>query len=194
MNLEKDITKDEMIAVFLKGEVDSPQFGTVINDQLKKSGKNRKIIDEPDFLSIEENNDRKSLLQISRGYERNVLLFENFPEDIQWKRMVLDKADLSKIKYINCPRWPQLSNSSRLPLDGAKNAELIKKCQEMVNTLKQGGSFFEVILVALNEKMDLIILDGNHRMTAYFMTPQYIPEKLKCIIGFSENIKNWRWY
>ncbi len=193
MDLDKNITEDEMISVFLKGEIGSPWFKSIYN-QLELDKKNRKIIDEPDVLNTEENNYRKFLLQVSRGYGVDKMLFENFPKDVHWKRMILNETDLSKIKYINCPSWPQLSNGSRLPLEGAKNVELIKGCQEMVNTLRQGDSFFEVILVALNEKADLIILDGNHRMTAYFMMPQYIPEKLKCIIGFSENIKNWRWY
>jgi len=194
MYIEKDITDDEMVATFLKGEIDSTSFGLCIRDGLEQDKKNREIVDEPNFLDTEENGYRKYLLGKCRGYGRNTFLFNNFPADIQWKRVILDKTDLSKVKYINCSNWSQWTGNSRLPLDGAKHSELINQCKELVETLKRGEKFFEIILVASNINDTPIILDGNHRMTAYFIEPQHAPEELRCIIGFSEKLNNWTFY
>lgn len=199
MKIIKNITEDEMISIFLEGEIQSFRFGDKILKQLEKDEKDRSIIDKPDILSNEENEYRKIMLGNYRGYALNKGLFENFPNDIEWKRVILDKQDLLKIKYIDYDYWVDLSGGSRLVADGAKNVvagvEIFKQPNknfwEAAKKVEQGASFPEPILVATNIGSDPVILEGHLRLTAYFMKLEYIPKEFSAIVGISENIVKW---
>ncbi len=202
MKIVKDISEDEVIAVFLKAEIGSFRFGNKIFDELEKDNTSREIIDHPDISSQEDNHYRKTLLGKYRGYGLNKELFENFPTDVSWKRVALNKEDLEKVKYINYDYWVELSNGSRVVKDGAKSilagVEIFKQSNknffEAAESLKQGAVFPEPILVAKNEKTGLVVLEGHLRLTAYFMVPDFIPEQLEVIIGFSEGLEKWDLY
>jgi hypothetical protein len=202
MKIIKNITEDEMIAVFMKAEIGSFRFGGKIFEQLEKDNKHRGIVDNPDISNQEDNNYRKKLLGEYRGYGLNRELFENFPTDVSWKRVGLNKADLEKVKYINYDYWVELSNGSRLVKDGAKSIlagiEVFKNPNknflEAAESLKQGFVFPEIILVARDEKTDLVVLEGHLRLTAYLMEPNFIPEELEAIVGFSKDFDKWGLY
>ncbi len=203
MKIIKNISEDEMISIFLKGEIQSFRFGEKILKQLEKDQKDRSVIDKPDILNNKENEYRKIIFGNYRGYGLNKDLFENFPNNIEWKRVILDKQDLLKIKYINYDYWVELSGGSRLVSDGAKNVvagiEIFKQPNknfwEAAKKVEQGGSFPEPILVATNiSSSGLIILEGHLRLTAYFIKPEYIPKELSAIVGISENIVKWDLY
>jgi len=202
MKIINNITEDEMISIFLKGEIQSFRFGEKILKQLEKDEKDRSVIDKPDILSKEENEYRKRMFGNYRRYGLNKDLFENFPNDIEWKRVILDKQDLLKIKYINYDYWVELSGGSRLVADGAKNVvagiEIFKQPNnnfwEAAKKIEQGSSFLEPILVAINISSDLVVLEGHLRLTAYFMKPEYIPKEFSAIVGISENIVKWDLY
>lgn len=208
MKIIKSITEDEMVSAFLKGEIKSTRFGGAVLKVLNDDKISRAVIDSPDTNDKAENAYRRSVLKKYRGYdiEKGGLLFNNFPNDAQWKKIELYKDDFHRLKYIKDKYWKNLSGGTRRVLDGAKNIlngqgsgdknkkQSNKLFWEAVESLKKGGIFSVPILVALNPDSELVVLEGHLRFTAYLMRPEYIPEKIEAIAGFSENFKKWDFF
>lgn len=51
-----------------------------------------------------------------------------------------------------------------------------------------------MILATDEQALKLVVLEGHVRMTAYVLTPAYIPRELRTIVGFSPNIDKWTLY
>ena len=202
MRITKGISEDEMIAVFLKGEIGSFRFGEKIIKYLELDNQNRKIIDNPNIDNNEENKYRRNLFEKYRGYGSNKELFENFPQDVAWKRAILEKADLQNIKYINYDYWVELSGGSRKVIDGARNViggvEIFKQSNknfwETNEIIEKGRRLPDSILVAESESSPLVVLEGHVRLTAYLMKSERITNELPVIIGFSQNMRKWDLY
>ncbi|MFS8158790.1 MAG: hypothetical protein ACMG6E_00995 [Candidatus Roizmanbacteria bacterium] len=195
----KEITDDEMISVFLKTEISSNRWSKAIIDLLEKDQKDRAIVDNPNLTSREENNYRKKLLGNFRGYGKNDLLFSNFPHDVRWIRARLSKEELKEVKYINYGYWNELSKYTRLPKVGAETILSGERIFDQSNdgfikaaaAIKKGVKFPEMILVSTDEKSNLVVLEGHLRITAYFLVPDYIPDGLEVIIGYSKDMSRW---
>jgi hypothetical protein len=114
MRIIEKVTEAEMAAIFLRAEIASSRFGKDILRILEKDGVDRKVIDKPDVKDADENEYRAVLLGEFRGYQRNEELFQDFPDDVRWHRVLLDRKDLLKVKYINYSYWNDLSGGSRL--------------------------------------------------------------------------------
>jgi len=202
MKILKPISEDEMISVFLQGEINSNRFGKLILSKLNKDGKSREIINHPDLKDESENIYRKEIMQEYRGYGVNTHLFENFPRSVVWKKVILSKDELCETKYINYDYWIELSSGTRSPIEAAENIkkdlvvfglsnENFLKAAEYV---KNGGVFLPLIFVTKSEGDRLVNLEGHLRLTAYFLEPFYIPKELECIVGFSKDFDKWDLY
>lgn len=197
-----NISEDEMIAAFLKGELNSKRFGEGIQSYLQTHNLSSELIKFPDTNNTEQNKLRELLFSSYRNYKENKGLFENFPIDVHWKRRALAAEELKKVKYINYDYWVELSGGSRSPVDAAKNIIIGQEIFNQSNqqfldaaaTLKKGEGFPELILVSTDEQADLVILEGHLRLTAYMLAPQYIPSKISVIIGYSKNFTKWDLY
>jgi len=202
MKIKEQLSEDEVIAEFLKGEINSKRFGKKILDILKKDVKSKRILSNPNLENKKENMYRRRLLGKTRGFGKNKEIFENFPNDIIWKKAIFSKKELEKIKYIDYSYWNEISNKSRLPKEAAKKISKGEKAYDVSNdgffeilfVIKQKIKFPKMIFVAKNKKSRIVVLEGHARLTAYFLAPNYIPKEIEVIIGFSENIKNWDLY
>ena len=202
MRIIQDIQENDMVAAFLRAEVDSPRFGPLLADQLRSKKISPSILREPDVRNDMENQTRADLLSESRGYRRNAALFHGFPDDCQWKLVAMTRSDLNNVKYINYDYWVELSGGTRLVADAAKwirsgkvKDEFIDECiLAVARDLARGKSSPEMILATDEQAMKLVVLEGHVRMTAYVLTPAYIPRELRTIVGFSPNIDKWTLY
>jgi hypothetical protein len=120
MKILKDITEDEMASVFLRAKIGSFRFAEEMQQIMKDCNADIEIIDDPNFDDKNENKLRQKLLQ-SFGGADDGHLFKNFPKDVAWKKALLSKSDMQRVKYINYDYWNELSGGSRLVLDGAAN-------------------------------------------------------------------------
>jgi hypothetical protein len=188
-------TEAEMIATFLKAEINSPRFGQLILHLLQKDNVDRKVIDTPNIHDQAEKVYRNTLLGECRGYRRDKGIFKNFPDDVRWYRVLLDRSDLEKVKYINYDYWTDLSGGSRLALDTANRvkAGMVEKetaqwFLSAVESVKRGVCFPELILVSNSKDKDLVMLEGHLRLTAYLLASDYLPGELPAIVGYSERM------
>lgn len=202
MKVIRKISEDEMIAHFLKGEINSNRFAKKLIDICKKLNVNISIIKNPDLNSRKENNVRKKIIGIFRGYGLNKELFENFPEDLDWEIVELNRKELEGIKYINYDYWIKLSKGTRLPSKAAESisegieilGESNNKFIESAKHLKGGGKFPKMIIVTNEKRKKLVVLEGHLRLTAYMLSPKYIPDKIRVILGVSDDIVKWDLY
>ncbi len=200
MKILKQTTEDEVIAEFLRSEINSKRFGKRIVEALKN--KPKKIITNPNLENKGENQFRRNLFGEVRGFGRNKDLFENFPTDVKWFKAIIEKQELKKIKYIDYSYWNKLSNKTRLPTQATKNIKADVKIfgvsnrgfWEILSKIKKGKTFPYMILVAKNKRSRLVVLEGHARLTAYFLEPKYIPKRMEVIAGYSDKMDNWDFY
>lgn len=175
MKLIRNSSEDEMILEFLKGEYNSVRFNKKLVDVLNKLNLDSKIITEGNF-NLEDNDTRKEIMKLFRGYPDSEL-FNNFPENIEWKFVEFEEDDLDNIYYIDYDYWNLLSNKTSKVREAAK---LIKEGIEIYEVSNQpfldgleyikSGKFPPVILLSCNDEKFLII-EGHSRMTVYGMDP-----------------------
>jgi len=193
-----DITEDEVIALFLKTEINSDRFKKYILDILVRDGRNREIMDSPDTSNKEDNKYRAAVLGETRGYGQNKWLFNGFPSDVKWLRAQLTKEELKKAKLI---KYDSKSTNSRKPEEVAEkirqdeevpgqNRELILKAVQAMN---DGVQFPEMILVTKNNTSELVVLEGHLRMIAYQLSKKF-PDSIEVILGLSPELDNWAFY
>jgi len=202
MKILDNITEDEVTATILQYNMNSFRFDQELKRLLKQKGINTKIISEPNLDDAGENKLRKKFVQSLNGSGIGGYLNENFPNDVLWKKVQLNKNDLYNIKYIDYSYWNELTNHTRMVRDGA---ESIKKGVIIFNesnqpfwdafeTLKQGKKFPAPILVSQNTDSNLVVIDGHLRLTVYLLDIRYTPDKIEAIIGYSKNFKSWDLY
>ena len=193
------VSEQQIVAHFLKSEIASERFGTEILALLDAAGRTRKIIDEPDLGNEEENTFRVKLLSDFRGYRERRGMFENFPADVSWQRYGLSRSEVARIKYIDYSYWNELSGSSRLAADAAKNIKAgltvfgrsSERFVRYAETLKSGATFPELIVAGAGPESELVVLDGHLRLTAYFLAPECVPVELEVMAGFAPDMCRW---
>lgn len=202
MKILRSITEDDMISVFLKSEISSRRFRSDMENILKEISCDESIISHPDLKNESENLKRKKILSQYRGFDKKLKLFESFPKEVSWVKAELGKDEVLEIKYINYSYWNELSGNSRLPQDavatilsgkqvfGVSNQDFL----DAAESLRKGNFFPELILVGLDETSKLVVLEGHLRLTAYALVPEYIPDPLEVIIGFSKDFSEWLEY
>src|SRR5438477_6183893 len=85
------ITEDEMVSHFLRTELHSVRFEEALLTLLARDGMDRRVIDEPDLGSPEENAYRLRLLAEYRGYRCGEGIFKFIPGDVAWHRFAISR-------------------------------------------------------------------------------------------------------
>jgi hypothetical protein len=198
----EDISEAEMIAIFLKTEIFSERFRQKLELHMQEEKIARRIIERPDWHNASENALRRKLLGAYRGYEQNRDMFSGFPANVSWERARISSEDLERVRYINWEYWLDLTDGTRMAIDGARNALAGKVVYDvssdglvsMAMALRQGAQFPPLILVAKDKEAHLVVLEGHVRLTAYLIAPECIPDELEVIIGYSERMMDWADY
>ncbi|WP_438433736.1 hypothetical protein [Gorillibacterium sp. sgz500922] len=200
MRLIQPITDDAMVAEFLRAEIGSKRFGPLIRKSL--ADQDARILTHPDLHAEDENTYRKWLLGEVRGYGRNRDLFENFPSQINWYKALLRKEEVRSVMYIDYSYWNELSNHTRLPIEAARNIRNNVEVfgvkndgfREVASVIREGKTFPNLILVTCDENSRIVVLEGHARLTGFWMAPEWIPEELEVMIGFSPDFISWDLY
>jgi len=202
MKILKDISEEEMTHMFIMQQIGSFRFAEEMEGIIKRHGINRQIIDNPNFEDQNENELRLKLRQSFGGSDDEGHLFDNFPKNVSWKRAVISKEDLMRVKYIDYDYWIELSNGTRLVKDGTSNiikgieifGQSNQKFWDALEALKNGAKFPEPILITKNLSSDIVVVEGHLRLTVYLLDPVYTPNEIEVVIGFSENFQDWDMY
>jgi hypothetical protein len=185
-------TNDEVVLAFLQAEIESPEHGPHIVDLLNRLCYDRSVlIDNADLSDAHANCARAVILGVRRGYGRNEVLFHGFPSDSKWRRVLLDLNDIGRLKYIGIQAFIDLSGGTRLAAEGAcnykNNPETAKKVVQILEKISRGVSFPELVLVE-DARKQLVIIEGNHRVTAYVVAGV---AETRALIGTSPTMDQW---
>ncbi|TML41898.1 MAG: hypothetical protein E6G25_01315, partial [Actinobacteria bacterium] len=93
MRLLGPASEEEMIAVFLRGELDSGRYGKKLRT-LARDRRTEDLLRRPDLGDVEANAYRRRLLEEHRAYERRDGLFGGFPQQVEWFRAALERDEV----------------------------------------------------------------------------------------------------
>jgi hypothetical protein len=83
----------------------------------------RLLIDNADVTDVQQNRVRRALLGCYRGFGHDAYLFRGFPNDVRWRRVILEPGDLQRLLYAKEPSWIDFSDGTRLVSAGGRNAD-----------------------------------------------------------------------
>jgi len=187
-------SEDQIVLAFVQAEIESPRWRPHYLTSLKMRGLDRGlVIDAADLTDAQANQNRKLILSDVRGYGRGQALFERFPRDTAWRRVLVELFDYNGLKCISKDGdWAKLTDGSRLIRDAVSNLNAVPRVrddvQATVDKIKQGRQLAELILVEDNRD-GLVIVEGHTRATAYAFLSH---RPFTAFVGTSPAMTQWR--
>ena len=206
MRTIRSATEDEVVAEFLRAEIDSDRWATRILELLRSDGRARSIVDHPDLEEPEANDYRRALLGRFRGWGRGEGMFpEWFPEGVRWDLVALTTEELAQVRYIAWDWWLERSGGSRLAVDYAARIRAgefpgdpeagLRDHWPIARRLRDGPPLPRLIAVRDVRRSDfLVLVEGHVRLTAFFLFPELLPAELEVFVGTAEGLNRWGLY
>ena len=178
-----------MIAVFLRGELDSDRWGATLRELLARDACDESVLRDPQPSGADY---RRRLLDEHRAYERREGLFLDFPRHVEWQRAALERDEVLEILYINWDWWLTLSGGTRSPRDAARRIRAGEVAGvDVADAAFESEAPPELILVATPDHQRLVVLEGHGRLTAYAVFPERLPVELELLLGVSAEMAAW---
>jgi hypothetical protein len=198
MRLLRESSEAEVVATFLRAELDSSRYGDTVRALLGEAGETEDLLRRPMVADQRENDVREELLDRYRGWLRREGLFGGFPENVDWSLAALTREEMLSILYIDWDWWLRISGGTRRPVDAAariRAGEIPGSTVEEHNPIAARLSSVdpppELIVVAPPHLSRLVLLEGHFRLTAYALFPEYLPGELAVFLGVSDDIERW---
>jgi hypothetical protein len=189
----------EVVAIFLRGELEASRFGPALTRALQRAGASARVVTQPRLDDDAENGLRLGLLDELRAYVRREGLFGGFPDDVCWQRVALSPEELASVRYIRYDYWIELSGGSRLATDAARRIGAGIETfgvsndgfRELADELVNGARMSELILVTAGGSSSPVVLEGHARLTALALRPDAVPPELVVLCGTSTAMTHW---
>jgi hypothetical protein len=191
MKLLGPSSEREMVAEFLRAELDSRRYRHHIAPRLAVIGRTEDLLRVPDLADAGDNALRATLLDQVRGYLRREMLFKGFPVDVSWHHATLDASDLASLKCGNWPDWAAMAGGTRLIRDAASglSPEVLPHVRGVEARIARGEPLAPIISVGESlETRELVLLEGHVRATAWLLSGGRATEAL---VGVSPRIGRW---
>jgi hypothetical protein len=192
VRLIQRVTENEVIAEFLKSDFSTPAF----RDYQESLAE---VVNNPKFDDVSENAKRRALLFIRHG-----ALWKEIPVGTKWYEVEIVDADLAQIRVFPRAQWRKLARGNFSITEVAEcmrtrqhlvDAPFMSKIASIGDQLHQKNpGFSAVILIGLNEREPLTVLDGNHRLAAAMLASPGRLEKLRFLCGLSPRMTECCWY
>lgn len=188
----RSLSEHEVIAHFLRSEFHHPEF-TDYQEFLH-------LVSQPDLESHRENALRRALLFLRRG-----AMWRELPDDTQWFQVRLTIDDLARIRFFPRAQWRRVAEGSfyvtdmieslRLKWPKSSNDEFFRKLGRLTSSVQASLLNPTVLLIGVDDRSPLTILDGNHRMAAAMLAqPPAALENFQFICGLSPAMTRCCWY
>ncbi len=187
------VTEAEVIAEFLKNEFYTADFH---NDREKY----QRLVLCPDVASEAENAVRRALLFRRRGH-----MWRELPPDVEWWEVRLEPGDGERLQVLSRCHWRSIANGNfrlhevvervRSQAFPPKVQDFIDKIHSLSYRLREAEDNSAVLLIGVDERQPLTILEGNHRLTAAALAgPELLHTRFRVLCGFSPNMTRSCWY
>jgi len=191
VSLLRPATENEVIAEFLNSDLNHPDFRDLDKAQGHQSGSNEH---EADAVAK-----RHALLVAKRRS-----LWEELPSKTEWHEVRVNNDALDLIRVFPRSEWRKLARGNFSVVrvteslrtgQAALDERFLGKIAALGKQLSQGDSQFgTVILLGINERGPLTVLDGNHRLVAALLSSPARLSKLRFMCGFSPRMTECCWY
>ncbi len=192
LSMLRPLSEQEVIAEFLRSEFHHPEF-----EEYRQEFEH--LVNHPTLESHRENALRRALLFLRRG-----AMWRELPEDTQWFRVVLTRSDLTRIRFFPRAQWRRVAEGSfyltdmieslRLKWKESPDDEFFRKLDRIRNSVHDNVNP-TVLLIGLDDRSPLTILDGNHRIAAAMLAqPPADLERFQFICGLSPSMTRCCWY
>ncbi len=163
LSVVRSLEEHEVIADFLRSEFHHPEF--------EDYQEFHHLVSQPDLESHRENALRRALLFLRRG-----AMWRELPQDTKWFQVSMRQGDLERIRFFPRAQWRRVSQGSfylndmieslRLKWQESSDDEFFRKLGRMTNSVQESLVNPTVLLIGVDPRSPLTILDGNHRMAA----------------------------
>jgi O-antigen/teichoic acid export membrane protein len=193
LRLRRLLAVDEVKAEFLKSEFHHSEF-----DDYRSEFDH--LVHDPDLSSSRENAARQALLFLRRG-----AMWRELPADTRWFEVELLPGDLTRIRFFPRAHWRRFAHGSfyltdmieriRPKLNSSADDEFVDKLRLLSHAVSENVVNPTVLLIGIDERSPLTILDGNHRMAAAMLgQPQSVVTRFRFICGLSPQMRRCCWY
>jgi O-antigen/teichoic acid export membrane protein len=193
LSVVRSLSEHEVIAEFLRGEFHHPEFA-------EYRGEFEHLVNDPDLESHRENALRRALLFLRRG-----AMWRELPEDTVWFMVELRQQDLDRIRFFPRAQWRRVAEGSFYLTDMVESLrrkwqespedDFFRKLRRMSYPVQERLVSPTVLLIGVDAKSPLTILDGNHRMAAAMLAqPPAALENFQFICGLSRSMTRCCWY
>lgn len=188
----RSVSEDEVISEFLKSDFYSPEFRRY-QESLHK------VVCTPDLDNAGDNARRRALL-----FLRHLALWKELPIGTKWFEVEINEADLGQIRAFPRAHWRKLAHgnfSMTEVTEGMRSRQHLVDAQFLTKMasigdqlLQEDHGFSAVILIGVNERGPLTVLDGNHRLVAATLASPSGLNKLRFLCGLSPRMTECCWY
>jgi len=193
LSVLRALSEHEVIAEFLRSEFHHPEF-----EEYRQEFEH--LVNNPDLDSHRQNALRRALLFLRRG-----AMWRELPEDTQWFKVEVRRGDLARIRFFPRAQWRRVAEGSfyltdmveclRLKGQEFPDDEFFLKLERMTQSMHETLVNPTVLLIGVDERSPLTILDGNHRMAAAMLAqPPAALESFQFICGLSPEMTSCCWY
>jgi hypothetical protein len=198
MRVVRAIHADEVVATFLRGDLESFRFGGRLRALLETDGVDPAVVAEPDVDDHEANEYRRGLLGRHHEWLAGPHVFGDFPESLDWSRALLAPDEVLEVRYINWDWWLTISVGTRSPVEAAKRIRAGRvpggnpdEDELIARRLISPNPPPELIVVSTPDNSRLVVVEGHMRLTSYALFPDYLPDELEILLGVSPKIVDW---
>ena len=189
----RSLSEPEVISEFLRSEFHHPEF----EEYRYEFGH---LVNHPSLESHRENALRRALLFLRRG-----AMWRELPENTLWFEVTLSRSDLSRIRFFPRAQWRRVAEGSFYVTDMIESLrakwkespedEFFRKLERISNSVGDRLVNPTVLLIGIDDKSPLTILDGNHRMAAAMLAqPPADLQLFRFICGLSPAMTRCCWY
>jgi O-antigen/teichoic acid export membrane protein len=186
------LNENEVILNFLQSEFHHPEFADYQEF--------RRLVNHPNLESVRENAVRRALLFLRRG-----AMWRELPEDTQWFQVSLTKDDLARVRFFPRAQWRRAAEGSfylgdmveslRRKWQEPSEDEFFQKLRRISTSVQDHLVNPTVLLIGIDDRSPLTILDGNHRIAAGMLAqPPAALDSFQFICGLSPAMTRCCWY
>lgn len=190
----RPLSEDEVIAEFLRNEFYHPKFHRYWH-------RLENIVLAHDLRDTEQNDLRRALLFRRRGR-----MWRELPDDTQWWEVELEPADLARVYVLPRSHWRKIAKGNFALGEVAENVRVCAPLGMNVtfqakihslstHLLQHEGLATAILLIGIDERSPLTIIEGNHRMVAaMLLSADTVCQRFRFLCGLSPRMAECCWY
>ena len=193
LRILRQMNEEEVMSEFLRSEFHHPEF-----DDYRREFE--ALVKNPDLNSSRENAVRQALLFLRRG-----TMWRELPRDTKWFEVELSAHELDRVRFFPRAQWRRVAEGSfymkdvverlRLKLEESADDQFFSKLRVLTASVGTDVVNPTVLLIGVDGKGPLTILDGNHRMAAAMLSDSSPAlHRFRFVCGFSPEMTSCCWY